>query len=290
MPTWLTAAHAYLLMPSFHYHAMFHPELMLVHSTHQFLHHDVSYCCSSLQGFPDYFAFVGIGRDNEFVGRGMTDYPIWYRHFVNPPERLQALDMPSTRPPRNEPTSTKLLIRHKSATMEQHSFDIIVELGAQCNQGRFVDADFLKDDIGLRRGYMLCEIVFQFYSGLIDGPNGNAVVLGTDDPNSHAAPVMINMRRADVADTLLQEARTIAGDVFALLGAEPVLGEPDNLDLQPADVGGVAHEVGTLRMPVRESDGGLKKGVVDVSSSKDTRTCGPATIQCFHAALLVIQA
>ena len=56
---------------------------------------------------------------------------------------------------------------------------------------------------------------------------------------------------ADVA-----EANQIANSLFAALGAEPVLGD-DGLYLLDAALGGVAHEVGTLRMA---ADG---SGVVD---------------------------
>jgi choline dehydrogenase-like flavoprotein len=52
------------------------------------------------------------------------------------------------------------------------------------------------------------------------------------------------------------EADRIAADLFAALGAQPVLGE-DGLGLQTAALGGMAHEVGTLRMA---GDG---TGVVD---------------------------
>jgi choline dehydrogenase-like flavoprotein len=54
----------------------------------------------------------------------------------------------------------------------------------------------------------------------------------------------------------VQEADALAAALFAQLGAEPVLGE-DGLGLLEADLGGVAHEVGTLRM---SADG---TGVVD---------------------------
>ncbi len=55
------------------------------------------------------------GIVNEHIGRGITDHPIWYRHFVIPPEKLTQFDIPSSNAPRKEPASTKLLIRHKPA-------------------------------------------------------------------------------------------------------------------------------------------------------------------------------
>jgi choline dehydrogenase-like flavoprotein len=200
------------------------------------------------------------GIPNNKIGRGIVDHPIYYRHFVIPPQNLQNLNMPSTRPPRNEPTSTKLLIRHQAASLNNHAFDIILELGAQFNQGRIVDHDNIANDLAARDGYLLCELVFQFYSPLIEA---NSVTLGTGNPNDHAAPVNVDMQRAEVP-ALLNEARGIATTIFQLFGAEPVLGEQNNWpDLQLADVGGVAHEVGTLRMPIRRPDGTVEKGVLD---------------------------
>lgn len=195
---------------------------------------------------------------NNKIGRGIVDHAIWYRHFVIPPQNLQSLDLPSVVPPRNEPESTKLLIRHKSATLQNHAFDIILELGAQFNQGRFINVDHVAEDLAVRGGYVLCELVFQFYSPLLEG---NSVTLSGQDA---ADPVTVNMQRADVPQALLEEARQLSTTIFTLFGAEAVIGEEaDWPALQLADVGGVAHEVGTLRMPVRAADGTVTPGVVD---------------------------
>ncbi|KAL6705242.1 hypothetical protein ACN47E_007202 [Coniothyrium glycines] len=207
------------------------------------------------------------GIQNNKIGRGIVDHPIYYRHFVIPPQRLAALGLTSDKPLQNdltrkEPTSTKLLIRHESATLANHGFDIILELGAQFNQGRIVDPDHIASEIDLRGGYLLCELVFQFYCPLLER---NSVVLGTGNPNDHAAPLNVDMQRAQIEPaSLLQEARDIATTIFTLFDAEAVIGEQENWpELQLADVGGVAHEVGTLRMPIRNPDGTLERGVLD---------------------------
>lgn len=59
------------------------------------------------------------------------------------------------------------------------------------------------------------------------------------------------------ARSVVDEADEIAGEIFAAFDAEPVLAEDGWRALLTADLGGVAHEVGTLRM----SDTG--EGVVD---------------------------
>jgi choline dehydrogenase-like flavoprotein len=203
------------------------------------------------------------GIQNDKIGKGIVDHPIYYRHFVVPPDTLKALNLEAANarvaPPRNEPQSAKILIRHKSATLQNHAFDIIIELGAQFNQGRFVDSDHIEDDLNIRRGYLLCEIVFQFYAPLIES---NAVTLANG--GNFGTAVNIQMQRAQVSDQLLGEAKQIAKTILNKLNAQSVIDEDavfgaDGLpNLKEADVGGVAHEVGTLRMPV---DG--VKGVID---------------------------
>lgn len=186
------------------------------------------------------------------IGKGITDHPIWYRHFVIPPhsKALDGLvdlnDM--------EPESTKLIIRHKSATIQNHGFDIVLELGSQWNQGRFVDRDHIMDDLKTRNGHMLCEIVFQFYSELEES---NTVSL-----QGWNKPVKVNMKKCPTP--LLREAREIARDILSTFDAKPVVGEGDLycndglINLEEAKTGAVAHEVGTLRMPYYGN-----KGVVD---------------------------
>ncbi|KAH8761364.1 hypothetical protein BGZ57DRAFT_904650 [Hyaloscypha finlandica] len=203
------------------------------------------------------------GIPNDKIGKGIVDHAIYYRHFVIPSAAQKVLGLtpqnPRVAPPRIEPQSTKILIRHKSATLQNHAFDIILELGAQFNQGRFVDRDHIEADLATRNGYLLCEIVFQFYAPLIDN---NTVTLAPNGGNG--APVNVYMERAPVANELIVEARNVAKQIFDKFNAQAVLNEddlnsPDGLpNLKLADVGGVAHEVGTLRMPV---DG--QKGVVD---------------------------
>ncbi|KAG7287404.1 hypothetical protein NEMBOFW57_006915 [Staphylotrichum longicolle] len=198
------------------------------------------------------------------VGRGIVDHAIYYRHFVVPPDTLKSLGLeppvPSGTPPRNEPQSARLLIRHEAATMEKYAFDVIVEFGAQFNQGRYVDPDDVREDLTVRQGHMLCEIVFQFYAPLM---KDNVVQLAPG--GHHGNAVEIYMEAAPVPDAILDQARDLAAKVFKKLNALPVLDEnPLYVEgtsvpiLTPAKVGGVAHEVGTLRMPV---DGA--KGVVD---------------------------
>ena len=149
--------------------------------------------------------------------------------------------------------SAKVVLQHPDATLDMHAFDIIVELGTELNQGRYVDPNDLAADENIRNGWMMCEIVFQYYADLVQG---NFIQLSGNDT---ADPVNINMQPATPSDALLAEADQIAEEVFAAYKAEPVLGEGGWPALQVANLGNVAHEVGTLRM----TDG--QDGVVDTN-------------------------
>ena len=99
---------------------------------------------------------------------------------------------------------------------------------------------------------MLCELVFMSYADLERGQQ----VAVTGQPGrpgaGHHVPDAARRRPTSPRPTRWPPT------LFAALGAQPVLGE-DGLGLQTADLGGVAHEVGTLRMA---GDG---TGVVDAN-------------------------
>lgn len=172
------------------------------------------------------------------IGTGITDHTIAYTHFSLPPDRpLAAVDQ-----------SAKVWSRHWQVTRTEHPYNVVVELGADFNQGRYVDPDHLAEHRRRKGDATLGEIVFLFETPLIDR---NTVALN----GGPAAPVTVDVARAPVADAVWAEVVQIKNDVLDALGAEEVQGE--DLDLARAGLGGVAHEVGTLRM----ADDGT--GVVD---------------------------
>ena len=181
----------------------------------------------------------GLADPNNKIGKGITDHAIRYRHFTLPPD-----------PARNIATdSAKVLLRHPGAAPGQHAFDVVVEYGADFNQGRYVAPDNLAQERAARNNWMLCELVFMSYTGLNEG---NSVAI-TGQP---ADPVQVTMFPTNPSPADIAEQDALAAAFFAAMDAEPVLGE-NGLFLQTADLGGVAHEVGTLRMA---GDG---SGVVD---------------------------
>ena len=181
----------------------------------------------------------GLRDPNAKIGKGLTDHTIRFRHFTLPPGS----------PHSSATDSAKVVLRHPDAAPGQHAFDIVVELGADFNQGRYVDPENLAEERAARGDWMLCELVFMSYTQLNEA-NQLAV---TGDP---ATPVQVTVHPTPPSAHDLAESDQLAAGLFAALGAQPVLGE-DGLGLQTAALGGVAHEVGTLRMA---GDG---TGVVD---------------------------
>jgi hypothetical protein len=172
------------------------------------------------------------------IGTGITDHTIRFRHFTLPPG-----------PPASATQSAKVLLRNPAASLTDHPYDVVVELGADFNQGRFIDPVHLALERDARAGWMLCELVFMHYSDLQD----NHQVAVTGNP---ADDVQVTMFASLPSAAVLAETAALAAQFFADVGAQPVLGE-NGLGLDTALVGGVAHEVGTLRMA---ADG---TGVVD---------------------------
>jgi choline dehydrogenase-like flavoprotein len=188
---------------------------------------------------------------NGKIGKGIADHTIMFCHFVIPVSYWTTRGVAS---PGKE--SAKFLITHSAATEGLHDIDIVVELGAQFNQGRYVDADHISQDQALAAEGMLCKIVFQFYAPLKDS---NTVATAGTDPGN---PVQVFMTAVDPPAAVVREAQAITHAVFVEFGATAVTGKPGlvtggTVNLTTANIGGVAHEVGTLRMA---ADG---SGVVD---------------------------
>lgn len=178
------------------------------------------------------------------LGHGLTDHPVWFTHFgVAPGAPLYADD-----------ASAKVVIYPTDATAVGDRWNAILELGADYNQGRYVDEDILaahrrERDEG--RPTQLCELVFLASSPLDEG-GFVAPALGREDGRPmrvHATPATRNV------DALVASASAVQRRVMESLRATPLPGEPAGLPLQRAGVGGVAHDVGTMRMAANPSGG-----------------------------------
>ncbi|GIE76449.1 putative glucose-methanol-choline oxidoreductase [Actinoplanes philippinensis] len=172
------------------------------------------------------------------IGHGITDHPILFTHF----------SIPAGSPWSRTQSSAKVWSRHRDASAGRHPYNVVLELGADFNQGRYIDPDNLRRHRELKGDAMLGEVVFLLNTPLVPG---NRVAL-SGPPH---LPVLVDVQPAPLGPGVLDEIRGIGKQLLDSFGAEAVTGE--NLDLATARLGGVAHEVGTLRM----ADDGT--GVVD---------------------------
>lgn len=196
-----------------------------------------------------------LDNSNGKIGVGITDHPIFFTHFAIGPSS----------PYFQGNAASKIMFRHQQAGFlpgggagkapfeNLHRYNAILELGADFNQGRFIDPDILEAHRKVKGDTMLCELVFLFNAALSD--NHTLVQTGP----SYVKPV-ITLDEIPISVAEWNEINAIQNRVFAEVGAIPLAGG----SLVPARgaIGGVAHETGTLRMgtdPNRQ----YRDGVVD---------------------------
>lgn len=171
----------------------------------------------------------GLADPNGQIGMGITDHPIFFTHFM----------IPQGAPHHSTDSQSKTLSRHKRATRNAHPYNMVIELGADLNQGRYVDPELMRRHREAKGNAMLCEVVFLFDADLIPG---NRV----DQLGPSSVKPVITMQESPSANAFFGEIDTVKNGVIGRLGGVPLLGQ--DLSLKRAGLGGVAHEVGTLRM------------------------------------------
>ncbi len=196
----------------------------------------------------------GLNDPNAKIGVGISDHPVFFTHFaVGPSSRYFDLN-----------AAAKIMLRHQDAGFlpgggagqppfeDLHRYNVILELGADFNQGRFIDPDILNAHRDARGNTMICEMVFLFNAALSD--NHTLVHNGP----SFAKPV-VTMDEIPIGVDEWNEILGLQNRVFQEVGAVPLAG-----DLVPVrgGIGGVAHEVGTLRMGT-DPNNQYQDGVVD---------------------------
>ena len=172
------------------------------------------------------------------IGVGITDHPIYFTHFRVPPGN----------PGFGAGEASKTISRDPAATADRHPYNVVVELGADFNQGRYLDDELLAEHIRRRGEFTLGEIVILFNAPLKDDNRVDYTGPGLGD-------AVVHMQPTGAENPHLDEARQRTKKVHDGLGAVNVPNE--ELALNRAFLGGVAHEVGTMRMA---GDG---SGVVD---------------------------
>jgi choline dehydrogenase-like flavoprotein len=193
----------------------------------------------------------GLSDPNGLIGRGITDHPTFFLHFGIPPGS----------PFHAEAAAAKLMLRHRSAggdgppVTDKHRYNVIVELGADFNQGRFIDPEILERHLEDKGQTMLCEIVFLFDAPLMAE---NAM---TQSGPSFVKPV-VQMQESPITGAEWDEISGLATQIIRAVGGEPLAG--GDLVLDRAGLGGVAHEVGTMRMGI-DPERDFTDGVVDAN-------------------------
>lgn len=196
-----------------------------------------------------------LNNANGKIGVGISDHPIFFTHFaVGPSSSYFDLN-----------AGAKIMLRHQGAGVlpgggagiapfeNLHRYIAILELGADFNQGRFIDPDLLDAHRNAKGNTMLCEMVFLFNAALNE--NHSLVHNGP----SYAKPV-VNMDEIPITGNEWNEILDVQNRVFTEVGAVPLAG--GNLIPARGGIGGVAHEVGTLRMGT-DPNHQYQDGVVD---------------------------
>ena len=194
---------------------------------------------------------------NNLIGVGITDHPIFFTHFA----------VPSTSSYFDLNVAAKIMLLHQDAGtdangnatlpphVDSHRYNVILELGADFNQGRFIDPDILEQHRQAKGNTMICEIVFLFNSPLND-----VNTLEQSGP-SYEKPV-VTMGESPITEAEWNEINSVQSTVLTEVGGIELPGN----DLVPdrCGLGGVAHEVGTLRMGT-DAGNNYADGVVDAN-------------------------
>lgn len=173
------------------------------------------------------------------IGKGFTDHPVFYTHFGIP--RSSALY--------SENNAAKILMQSRTSSQTKDPFNIILELGADLNHGRFVDPSLLEAHRKAKNN-MLCEIVFLAGIPLNEK---NSISMSSD--RFYAKPV-VEMHGVPDLDKIRDQILPLHKEILHKLGAVSL--QDETLELKLAPAGGVAHEAGSLRM-----SGDPDTGVVD---------------------------
>lgn len=186
---------------------------------------------------------------NGLVGQGVTDHPIAFAHFSIPPEspyydRFGSVKVVS-QPIEPRPGEDRI----------RDPFNVLIELGADFNQGRYLDEEIFRENAEKRS--MLCEIVFLTNTELL---LGNQIELNADNDFRPIAKI----QNPGLPEAVEARIRDISNNILNILG-----GVKFNEGFGGGGVGGVGHEVGSLHMQVRDSNNIAKgtqvvlDGVVD---------------------------
>ena len=183
-------------------------------------------------------------QPNALIGKGLTDHPVHFSHFKIP-RKSEFYDPFTSAKTLSQPREREGQVRPP--------YNILLEVNADLNQGRYLDDNILDDLIKSRGEWVLGEIVF-----LLNAELQEENFLKIAPGNQH---VQVSARRVPVSQQLEADLKAITEKVV-------VNGFGGEIIKQGfGGVGGVAHEVGTLRMERTKGqyvdNHGVQPGVVD---------------------------
>lgn len=200
--------------------------------------------CAGTLGSPLLARASGVPDPNVLVGRGLTDHPIYVVPFwisrVSKWFRDTQSSIVLSRP---LPSSGQ----DRGDGRPSYPYNVKLSLNTRLTQSRFVEPEEFFQLMDEDR--MPCELVFMLESPLLEE---NRVEPTPGHPNQ---PQVVTMDAQHVEPALKAAMDHYADVVLAAFNGEPGI-------RHYASLGGVGHEVGTMRM-VSNGDGGVAAGVVD---------------------------
>lgn len=175
---------------------------------------------------------------NPLIGQGLTEHDMWWVHF----------QVPENSPFYRAEQSTKLIATPPRGT--DLDWNVQIELNCELNERRFVPADMRRPILRVDQHKVGGQLVFLCRNPL--RPD-QWIKIDPDQPwlhfnttSNHRLPAAILNVVADDGDapTVMQD---LADRILAALDATPAVGRND-VRLQRAGRGYVAHEIGTMRM------------------------------------------
>ena len=217
---------------------------------------------------------------NPLMGIGITDHPVYFWHFKLRP---QDPTNPSTGSPFNSTTNSgaaaKLVTLDTNALTEtdraaiQHPFLTLVEVGTDLNQSRYLDSD-LEDllQTELAEGSKEGEVVFLLNAPLQDSSSVQVTDVNGDfytEDNLSMTEAPANVSEKDLQRLALKIIQRLQGDLLGFNAPDiSAIGDIDALSDDAIDnlagggwgrggIGGVAHEVGSMRMQQTPTSSGV---------------------------------
>ncbi len=235
--------------------------------------------------------------NNSLVGKGITDHPVFFWHFKLP--------RPSQFNSDNNFGNAAKVVAFDHEYLEvtnvheiEHPFLTLVEVGTDLNQSRYLDSELENLLVQeLKDGSKECEVVFLLNSELLD--HESSITQGSDNGDFFTTDI-VNVKQS-TSSVSEQKLQRLALKIIQALGGSLLGNNAPDLSSEKIDslsdrrikelaqgdwdsngqsdensgwgrggIGGVAHEVGTMRM---KSQGGVVNEDLQVVGTTNVYVC-----------------